>query len=302
MDELEVTPEEDGLRADAWLSGRFPEASRNEIRDVLAEGAARVGRRVLKKGHRVAAGERVRLTRAPGPKDFAPAPYEGPEITLVHEHADWLVLGKPAGLPVHPLRADEVGTLANWVAQRFPECVAAGSAPREAGLVHRVDNDTSGLVLVARSAAAHATLRAGWDEVAKGYRALVHGHVLSPQLWAMPIVHRGERNMGALFDERDIRDGSRDAMTEVLRSEPCGRRFSEVWLRIHRGQRHQIRVHAATAGFPLVGDVLYGGAEGLAERHLLHAESLDFTWQGEPVALALAPAWDEVRGTLSARA
>ena len=293
MIELEVRPEEDGLRADAFVAGRFPEASRAEIRELLAAGEARVGRRPLKKGGRVAAGEHITLAREPTAKGFAPAAYAGPELALVLEHGDFLVVDKPAGMPAHPLRGDEAETVANWVASRFPECVEAGSAPREAGLVHRIDNDTSGLLLVARSRAAHDALRAAWDEVDKEYQALVHGRPLAPQLWAMPIVHQGKTRMEALLDERDVRAAeAKPAMTEVLRASAREDGLTEITVRIHRGQRHQIRVHAAAAGFPLVGDTLYGAPEGDAPHHRLHASALEFRWGEETIRVEHTASWE----------
>jgi 23S rRNA pseudouridine1911/1915/1917 synthase len=283
---------ESGERLDVFLVKRVEGLGRAGAKRFIAEGRVRVDGRVRRKGAVLTAGETVSLEGEPEVADFAPVPGDLP-LRVVHEDADFLVVDKPAGMPSHPLRPSERGTLANAIVSRFPEAVAHGHKKREAGLLQRLDTPTSGLLLVARS------LR-GFDELTtmmkqgaidKRYKALCAGAVRAPQRIDLPIGHdaRDRRRMRAVteLEASEVRH-PRDAETEILRSEVRGDR-SFVEVRARSARRHQVRVHLAAIGHPLVGDALYGGPElpGL-ERHFLHACAITFRHfeTGEEVAFS----------------
>src|SRR5206468_5418481 len=160
------------------------------------------------------------------PPPDAPAPQPGLELGIVHADAQIVVVDKPAGMPSHPLRPGELGTAANALVARFPELAQVGPSPREGGLVHRLDTDTSGLLLAARTDAAHAKLRAQFSgrAVEKGYLALVAGEIHAGGEIALPLLHdpRDPRRMQAASDPSYAEEhGARPAVT---RFEPVERK------------------------------------------------------------------------------
>ncbi|MEM1414393.1 MAG: RluA family pseudouridine synthase [Myxococcota bacterium] len=280
---LEVGEVEAGMRVDVVLVARVRDMSRARAKALAASGALRVNGRRVAKGTRLQPGDVVTLERLPPPRDFPAA--RDPELTLDVRLEDprFVVVHKPAGMPTHPLEPEERGTLAGALVARYPEMADVGHRPREPGLLHRLDTGTSGLVLAARDAEAFATLRDALlgGAIDKRYLALCVGIVRAPQRIDLPVAHdRGDRRRMVAGDL----EGARAATTEVLASEPRTLALlpapgdaSRVELRARAARRHQVRVHLATLGFPLVGDVLYGGPE-VPEQvgHCLHASRLRF--------------------------
>jgi 23S rRNA pseudouridine1911/1915/1917 synthase len=274
-------------RAVARLFG----VSRGKAMEWIAENRVRVGGRRAPKGSQIGAGARVSV-RVP-PSD-APVPQPELPIRIVHADEHIVVADKPAGMPSHPLKPQETGTAANALVGRFPELARVGPAPREGGLVHRLDGDTSGLLLAARTDAAHAALRAQFAArtVEKGYLALVAGELQAGGEIAVPLAHdpQDPRRVRAASDpEWAEAHGARPALT---RFEPRERRrgFTLVDVEIATGVMHQIRAHLAFIGHPLVGDELYGGPRlaGLS-RHFLHAARLVFRHPDGSIARFEAP-------------
>jgi 23S rRNA pseudouridine1911/1915/1917 synthase len=274
---LTVATDEDGMRVDRFLASRLPGASRAIVKRLFSEGAVIVAGKPRAKGDPVRRGEVVEVF-APEPLDRAdwpPAANPDLVVPLLHADEDLLVVDKPAGMPCHPLRPDERGTVANALVARFPELVRAGDVAREAGLVHRLDTATSGVLVFARRRESFEDLvtqiRLGGS--LKVYLALVEGDAsgISRRL-EYPLVSRGRRVV-ALTDGRD-HDEAQTATTVVEPVEVLGD-ATLVEARIRAGRRHQIRAHLAAAGHPIVGDVLYGaGATDLVERPFLHAHRI----------------------------
>ncbi len=256
--------------------------SRAIAREFAEEGKVRINGRRVKKGTRVHSGDVVTLEGAPTPRDFRPTANPDLDLVVLHEDEHVVVIDKPAKRACHPLRNDETDTVANALVARFPEMQGVGYADREPGILHRLDLDTSGVLVCARSEEAfHALrseLRAGRFD--KRYLALCEGEV-STQTIDLPIANEpGDKSrVRACLDERDIsRLGAKHALTEVLRADvvmtEAGVR-SLVSVRARFARRHQVRVHLATIGHPLVGDERYGGPPGL-DRHFLHASTIIF--------------------------
>lgn len=282
--EFVVSDEETGERVDVFLRRHVPDMSRAKAKTLAADGAVRIDGRRSRKGTRVQVGQTVTLDSAPPPKEFQALANADLPLSVVQEHADWVVVDKPAGMAMHPLRPEENDTLCNALVARYPEMAEVGYATREPGILHRLDNETSGLVLAARNAEAFAALRETLTSngIDKRYAALVAGEVVAPKTIDTPLAHdpSDKRKIKACFDEREVeRLGARPALTEVLSSETKGE-YSLVEVLASSARRHQVRVHLAAFGHPLVGDALYGGPEG-SPRHLLHASMLAFEYGGE---------------------
>ncbi|OGQ13051.1 MAG: hypothetical protein A2138_14545 [Deltaproteobacteria bacterium RBG_16_71_12] len=258
----------DGARLDRAVSVLFdvPVAA---ARRLVAARRVLVDERRRRKGDTVRAGQTV-LVEGPG-RWLAPAP--DPRLRVLFNDAELIVVDKPAGVPCHPLIPGEGGTVVDALAALFPEIERASpEAPREAGLVHRLDTGTSGCLAVARSEKAWRELRAAFatDAVLKRYQALVHGQVVGERVVEARVAHDPA-------DPRRMRvDPAGRPATSVVRALVSGADVSLVEVVMHGGRRHQLRVHLASLGHPIVGDALYG-APRAADMvwPLLHARSLE---------------------------
>lgn len=264
----------DGERVDravAFLTG-WP---RNAVQQLLDEGSVLVdGKRVVK-SHRLRAGASIELLGEPA--DAAP-PAADAAVAIVVRYADddVVVVAKPADLVVHPGAGNADGTLVNGLLARFPEIAAVGD-PMRPGIVHRLDRDTSGLLVVARSPRAYESLVAqlAARTVDRRYVALVWGRLSSPRgLIDAPIGRSAARRT-----RMAVRDEGKPARTEYEVRETFDEPVCSLLdCKLETGRTHQIRVHLAAIGHPVVGDATYGGARDQLKlaRPFLHAASLAF--------------------------
>ncbi|HEV7861102.1 MAG TPA: RluA family pseudouridine synthase [Acidimicrobiia bacterium] len=285
-------------RAVAFLTGW----SRSDVAALVDAGSVRVGGQAVAKSRRLAEGEQVEVEGEPE-EEVPPLP-EPVDFTVLHADDDVVVLIKPAGLVVHPGAGQRAGTLAGGLLHRFPEIATVGD-PMRPGIVHRLDRDTSGLMVVARSAVAYDALTAALSarEVERRYLALA---------WGRFDAHRGtiDAPIGRSATRRTrmaVRESGKDARTgyEVLTQygHPV---CALVECRLETGRTHQIRVHLAAIDHPVVGDGTYGGdrhplrpgrpflhAHALALVHPTTGQRLEFTDPLPPelaaVLTALAP-------------
>lgn len=286
---------ESGLRLDAFLHRQRPELSHRWLRRVIAEGAVRVNGRPAAKGLRLHGGDRVTVPALPA----APAPDPDLAVPVVYEDAALVALDKPGGMRGHAIDPRQRGTVAAFLLARYPETAGLGDALAP-GLVHRLDTGTSGLLVAARTPAAYATLRAALraHAVEKRYLALVAGHAaaLDGTCIAVPLAHdaRDRRRMTAAPPQaRAWPAETRFAVRAV------GHRASLVEATIRTGVTHQVRVHLALAGHPVLNDPLYGGpsAPMAPGRHALHASALVLEHPGTRDRLHLAaPLPDDLAG------
>ena len=269
----EVPTDMHGWRIDRALARLIPEFSRSYLQQLMADGAVQLrGAALRKQAARIAAGDQLQVELRPTQQAMAFVP-QAMALDVVFEDADLLVINKPAGLVVHPAAGNWSGTLLNGLLAHH---AGAASLPR-AGIVHRLDKDTSGLMLVGKSRqAVEALVRAiAAREVNRQYLALGHGR------WTGAVEQGVDQPIG-----RDIRNRLR--MAVVLQDGTSGKpaQTTFTWLegsdqvclvacKLHTGRTHQIRVHMAWLGHPLVGDTLYGGRVlwGMG-RQALHATRL----------------------------
>jgi 23S rRNA pseudouridine1911/1915/1917 synthase len=265
-----------GERLDVWLARVVPDLSRARAQALIAEGRALVDGRPARPSRRVRAGEPVTVS-VPPPLPAVPQPEEMP-LSVVHEDAHLLVIDKPAGVVVHPGAGAPSGTLVNALLFHVRDLSGVGGVARP-GIVHRLDKGTSGLLVVAKDDVTHRGLVSQFSgrQVEKTYLAVVvglprarEGTIDSP-IGRDP-VHRKRMSVRA---PRGRAARSSFRVLERL----AGAALLEV--RIHTGRTHQIRVHLASIGHPVLGDPVYGGRRvpvaAPAARPMLHAARLSFT-------------------------
>lgn len=274
---LAVAQTEADERLDKWLAGQLPVHSRAEIQRWIADGLVTVGGKVRKAGYRVNDGDKVTV-RVPPTAEYQ-VESEPIPLHILYEDADLLVIDKPAGMVVHPAAGNWHGTLVNAVLHHCPDLEGVGGVHRP-GIVHRLDKNTSGLILVAKNDRAQRALQAQFKrrDVQKTYLALVYGQVALP---------RGEIEAPI---GRDTRQRKRMAVVlggrpAVTRYEVLGYYGKHTLLACHplTGRTHQIRVHLAHIGHPVVGDSVYsrGRQPPLpCPRQFLHAHRIRFRLPG----------------------
>jgi 23S rRNA pseudouridine1911/1915/1917 synthase len=286
---LLVAAEHAGARLDKFLVDRVPELSRARVKAMIDGGQVRLDGRRARKGDAVTEGQTVELLAPPPPRDFDPIADSAMTLTALFEDEDVLVIDKPAGVATHPLQPSETGTVANAIIAKYPETAGVGFARREPGLLHRLDTDTSGVLVVARNQRAFDALRAAAREgkVHKRYWALVEGAVPAEGRVDYPLVpHRKDpRRVEAVTPHVRLRAGTRtfEAHTRYKPLRAVKTRDATLTLvevEVETAFRHQVRVHLATVGHPLYADALYKGpppGEGVRlSRHFLHASEVLF--------------------------
>ncbi len=267
----------DGERLDRVVSLLF-NLTRREAAALIAAGGVRVGGRpVTLRSSRVSQGDELEVDAPPPKAPFRPWPQDDVEVPVVYADEDVVVVDKPAGLVVHPGAGKAAGTLVNGLLAQFPEIATVG-APERPGIVHRLDKGTSGLLVVARNRTAYDNLvrQLADRAVERRYQALVWGAFDAAAGAVDAPVGRGYANPTRMA----VSAGGRPARTSyrvlTLFTHPA--KVTLVACRLETGRTHQIRVHLAAIGHPVVGDDRYGGARPSIDpgRPFLHASQLGF--------------------------
>jgi len=286
--ERTVTSELNGVRLDKAVVALVEGASRARVKRAIEDGTVWVNGRIIPKGGVVKEGDVIAVDEDMLGSGDAPCIPEPDAMLVVRfETKKLLVVDKPAGQPTAPLRADETGTLANAIAGRHPELSGVGYSPREPGIVHRLDNETSGLIVVAREVDAFETLRDAlqFEKIAKEYLLVCSSESLPDEgTIEYPITNhpKDKRRVYPCIHPRDVmRYAPRPAVTSYRVERRVGS-WALVRAEAARAVRHQLRAHFAAIDHPLAGDVLYGGAaiDGLT-RHALHAARVTFDGGGD---------------------
>jgi 23S rRNA pseudouridine1911/1915/1917 synthase len=274
-DHLEFTNTSPGARLDRVLTMQLGAAySRAQVQKLIDEGSVQVNGAAVKAGHKLKGGEKIAVSLPPPPVRGTVAPQPIPLVVL-HEDDDLVVIDKPAGLIVHPGVGDEQGTLVSALLMRYPEIAAIPVAEKRRGIVHRLDKDTSGVIVVARHAAAMHHLMAQFQArtVEKIYLTLVERppKTTTGRIEAPIARDAGDRKRMA------VQRGGRPAITEFEVIERYREGPTLLRIRLLTGRTHQIRVHMAFIGCPVVGDATYGyRRQRLLRGQFLHAARLCF--------------------------
>ncbi|MDB4940780.1 MAG: Ribosomal large subunit pseudouridine synthase [Labilithrix sp.] len=286
--EVTVTAAYNGARLDKAIVALVDGASRARVKRAIEDGGVKVNGHHVVKGAVVSEGDVIAIEETAigaGNEPCVPEP-EAP-LAVRHESAKVLVVDKPAGQPTAPIRAGETGTLANALVGHYPELSGFGYSPREPGIVHRLDNDTSGLVVVARSAAAFEVLKDAlqFEKLGKEYLLVCASENL-PDTGTIeyPIANhpKDKRRVYPCIHPRDVmRYAPRPAVTSWTVERRVGP-WALVRASAPRAVRHQLRAHFAAIEHPLAGDTLYGAKDdsGLT-RHALHAARISYDGEGD---------------------
>jgi 23S rRNA pseudouridine1911/1915/1917 synthase len=280
---VRLTVDDSAARLDRFVATALPELTRASVQRLIEDGAITVNDKPSKAAYKVRPGDAI-VVRIPPPPPAEVQP-EAIPLDIVYEDADLIVVNKPAGMVVHPAAGHDSGTLVNALLSHCPGLRSVGEEMRS-GIVHRLDKDTSGLIVVAKNEVTYQNLQRQFKRrnVAKVYIALVEGRLAPPQgLIDVPIGRdkQQRKRMAATADGR----ASRTAYKAVEFFGAGPQQYTLVEVRPQTGRTHQIRVHFAWLGFPLVGDRVYGRRRAkhapLLQRHFLHAQSLSFCLPSE---------------------
>lgn len=265
-----LTADEGDTRLDKYVCARVPELSRTRVQKLIAAGNITVNGQPAKPGLRLNPGDRIDIDIPPAPpRELKP---EAIPLKIIYEDDDLLVVDKPAGLTVHPAPGHPTHTLVNAILAHFPHLADIGDSLRP-GVVHRLDKDTSGVMLVAKNSAAQADLARQFKShsVTKAYLALVRGR-LEPENGIIEAdIGRDPHNRKKMA----VVAVGREARTEYRVIKYIGG-YTLLEIIPETGRTHQIRVHLAAIGFPVVGDKVYGVKSPHLSRQFLHACRLGF--------------------------
>ncbi|MBM4148266.1 MAG: RluA family pseudouridine synthase [Lentisphaerae bacterium] len=275
--EFSVGEDEAGLRIERLLVQRCPGTTRSLVLDAIERGGVTVNGLRAAKGMKPGSGARVAVRGLLDAADRRAEPDPSVRLEVIFEDTLVIVLNKQAGIPVHPLRPGETGTLAGGLVALYPDLARIGPDPMFPALAHRLDAGTSGAMIAAKTSEAYESLRAQFAGrlVSKEYAAIVAGEVSAAARLSDLLVHarRPAHRMRVVKPDEKARP---EAMRAVTEYEPVERFEGLTLLRvtIHTGVTHQIRCQLANAGLPIAGDGLYGGPA--AARMFLHAAAISF--------------------------
>jgi 23S rRNA pseudouridine1911/1915/1917 synthase len=281
---LQATDADAGLRIDVFLAAQLPVFSRSLIKKLLTNKQVLINRlNAVKPSYIIKNNDIITLLSIPTQAARSSQKVaKNIGVTIIAEYADFLIINKPAGLVVHPPEQTFTDiALTDWLVQEFPEVIDVGD-PLRPGIVHRLDRNTSGLMIIARTNAAYQTFVQMFKDrkICKTYIALVMGHPESSGTIDYAIGrHPVQKNIMHAFTAIPENSCARDAIThfKVLQYFDT---YSLLELQPKTGRTHQIRVHCKAIGHPLMGDTVYGTASKKIGYHALHAQNLKFTYHG----------------------
>ena len=271
--ELTVKTEDAGTRLDAFIAAHAPELTRSQAARLIEEGAVTVGSARPAKSARVAPGETVAV-RVPAPQETVLTAQDIP-LDVVYEDEDVIVVNKPTGMVVHPAPGHPDGTLVNALLYHCGDSLSGVGGALRPGIVHRIDRDTSGLIIAAKNDYAHQFLSAQLADhtLARTYECIVVGNLREDSGTVDAPIARDSRDRKRMA----VVPGGRRAVThwEVIARYPG---YTHVRCRLETGRTHQIRVHMAYLGHPILGDTVYGAKKAVPglTGQCLHAVGLQF--------------------------
>jgi 23S rRNA pseudouridine1911/1915/1917 synthase len=271
-DTFVLSVDEPGVRLDRYVTDQFPDLSRTRVQKLIEEGHIKVNNATVKPGIKLDTGDRLTIDLpAPAPSTLAP---EDIPLNILYEDDDVLVIDKPAGLTVHPAPGHPEHTLVNAVLAHFSHLPDTGDYLRP-GIVHRLDKDTSGVMVIAKTATAHENLTDQFKarSVTKIYNVLVKGYLIPEDGIIEASVGRDPRRRQRMAVVSESR--GREARTSYHIIEHFDD-YTLLEVRPETGRTHQIRVHFNAIGFPVAGDRIYGVKSPHLSRQFVHASRLGF--------------------------
>lgn len=267
-----VSAEDASVRIDRWISDVIPDLTRSAVQKMIADGNAAVNGKTVSKNYKVSAGDVVRVM-IPEPVELSAEPENIP-VDIVYEDDDLLVVNKPKGMVVHPAAGNYSGTLVNALMYHCKGRLSSINGVIRPGIVHRIDKNTSGLLIVAKNDYSHNKLAEQIKEhsFTREYEAVVCGRLKEPSGTVNAPIgrHKTDRKKMCVTELN-----SREAVTHYTVIEQYGR-YAYVRLRLETGRTHQIRVHMKYIGHPVFGDDVYGTAYKGIEGQCLHARKIGF--------------------------
>lgn len=270
-----VEEEKNGIRLDQFLTGKLPDVSRSFLQKKIKGGKVSVDGKAVKAGCKLNTGNKVQVMMEP-PEELSVEPEDIP-LDILYEDGDIIVINKPKQMVVHPAPGHYSGTLVNALLYHCKDSLSGINGVLRPGIVHRIDQDTTGAVVACKNDFAHRFIAEQLKEhsITRTYHAIVHNHVLLEEGTIESTLgrHPADRKRMAM----DVKNGKR-AMTHYRVLDPLNGRFTYICCNLETGRTHQIRVHMASIGNPILGDGVYGPAK--CPFHLtgqtLHAKTLGF--------------------------
>ena len=278
-------PEQIGIRIDTVITQECSQYSRSFLQKLFEQEAVQVNNSVITKaGYKIRPQDTITIEfKTEEPIAKITAPTNGQDITIIHQHEHFLIIQKPAGIASHPPHQNyKLITVSDWVVQHYQEIAHVGTIDRP-GIVHRLDKETSGLMIVARTNYAYQALSDMFKnrQIHKEYLAIVHGQPSKEGSIDLYIHRHPTNRQKMLAYQAHVRPNtSRHALTHYQTLQQIDNDIALVLAKPVTGRTHQIRVHFTTIGHPLLGDTLYGTASKKIERHALHAHKLSFAFDG----------------------
>ena len=264
---------EENVRLDVYISNEYKDLSRTMVQKLIEDGNIQVNGNIKKISYKVQIGDKIEM-KLPESREVDLKPQEIP-IEIIYEDNDIIVVNKPKGMVVHPANGNPDGTLVNAIMAKCKDSLSGIGGELRPGIVHRLDKDTSGLLIVAKNDKAHINMSEQIKnrEVKKIYIALVRGIVAEDEATINMPIGRSTKDRKKMA----ISKSGKEAIThfKVLKRYP---KYTLLEIKIDTGRTHQIRVHMAEIGHPVIGDTVYsnGKNEFGVEGQMLHAKSLDF--------------------------
>jgi len=289
-----ISSTEAGLRLDIFCVGRLEGLSRSQIQQLIKLGHIKVNGDTVKPRHALRGGDLVEIDQIERQSGKSALPVEQPKIPIIYEDRQVVVINKPAGISAHQGNGTNGQTIADWFAYRYAALLPVGE-PERSGIVHRLDKDTSGVMILAKTPEALEHLKKQFKNrrAKKEYLALVYGTPGETKGRITRALSRSKRNP----TRRTVDPAGREAVTEWRVEEKLKKNFSLLRAYPLTGRTHQIRVHLHFLGFPIVGDALYvfkrqKPPRGVG-RQMLHAETLRVILPGGQTKTFIAPLPDD---------